>query len=65
MKPPCKDCTKRYLGCHSECEEYADYKTVRAKQNEQLKKDRAVIDALSRGCSRRGSMPSAFRKGTK
>lgn len=22
MKAPCKDCEKRYLGCHSKCEEY-------------------------------------------
>ena len=22
MNAPCKDCEKRYLGCHSNCEEY-------------------------------------------
>lgn len=22
---PCKDCPDRYLGCHSECERYADF----------------------------------------
>ena len=22
---PCKDCEKRYLGCHSECEDYFKY----------------------------------------
>ena len=28
MKPeaPCKNCTDRHLGCHSECEEYIAYK---------------------------------------
>ena len=28
MRPsaPCKDCTKRYVGCHSECPLYIKYK---------------------------------------
>ena len=24
-KAPCKDCHKRYLGCHSECVDYIEY----------------------------------------
>lgn len=31
---PCKDCKKRYLGCHDSCEEYQDAK----KENEEYKK---------------------------
>lgn len=23
---PCKDCNQRYVGCHSECSEYLDFK---------------------------------------
>lgn len=23
MTPPCKDCQRRYLGCHGQCEDYA------------------------------------------
>lgn len=26
MIAPCKGCEKRYLGCHSKCEEYAEFK---------------------------------------
>ncbi len=26
MKVPCKDCDKRYVGCHSECESYTEYR---------------------------------------
>jgi len=25
MKPPCKECTKRYLGCHDTCEDYKEW----------------------------------------
>ena len=25
MNSPCKDCTKRTFGCHSECAEYNEY----------------------------------------
>lgn len=24
---PCKDCNNRFLGCHSSCERYLDYKS--------------------------------------
>lgn len=26
IQPDCKTCDKRYLGCHSECEAYKEYK---------------------------------------
>lgn len=25
INAPCKGCTKRYLGCHSECNDYIEY----------------------------------------
>lgn len=25
-KPPCRDCTQRFVGCHATCEPYKDYK---------------------------------------
>ena len=25
-KSPCYKCTERYMGCHGECEKYANYK---------------------------------------
>ena len=24
-KPPCRDCTQRFVGCHATCEHYKDY----------------------------------------
>ena len=27
MKPPCKDCQNRVIGCHSGCERYQEYRT--------------------------------------
>ena len=26
MKPPCKNCTDRVLGCHSRCQKYIDFR---------------------------------------
>ena len=26
---PCKDCEKRYVGCHSECEQYKEFRVAR------------------------------------
>lgn len=25
LQAPCKDCEKRYMGCHSKCAEYIEY----------------------------------------
>lgn len=36
MKTPCKDCTKRTIGCHAECKEYLEFQ----KENERIKKNR-------------------------
>ncbi|MBR2388178.1 MAG: hypothetical protein IKB02_05350 [Clostridia bacterium] len=35
MSAPCKDCERRYLGCHSECADYIKYSRER---NEMLDK---------------------------
>ena len=45
MKPqaPCKDCYKRYLGCHSECADYINY-------NNKQQKVRAERAARSEEC---------------
>ena len=31
LQAPCKDCEKRYLGCHSECDDYIDYNNKQQK----------------------------------
>lgn len=37
MRPPCKDCKERAIGCHSTCEKYKKYRT----EWEELKKKKA------------------------
>lgn len=38
MKQPCRNCTKRNIGCHAGCKDYADYKAELEKQREYTKK---------------------------
>lgn len=33
---PCKDCTKRYIGCHAKCQEYLTFKKQMDKYNETI-----------------------------
>lgn len=35
---PCRSCTERFVGCHSICEDYADYKDKATRYNEVIKK---------------------------
>lgn len=37
INSPCKDCKNRYLGCHSECEKYIEYKEKKITQGKVLK----------------------------
>lgn len=39
-KNPCKDCEKRYLGCHSECEQYLDWKKAHQDAKDKMDADR-------------------------
>ena len=45
MKPPCKDCPRREIGCHAKCPDYAEYAAERAKAREQYLKEKEVRDA--------------------
>ena len=42
----CKDCTKRYVGCHGECEEYIAFKDSRIeylkRKSEETHRDRIL-----------------------
>lgn len=55
---PCKDCEERHIGCHSECERYADYRkridAQRATIQENLGKEYQADDHV-RDTARRGS----------
>lgn len=37
IKPSCKDCEKRFLGCHSNCEDYKNFLIEREKRKEMKK----------------------------
>lgn len=43
IKAPCKDCEKRYVGCHSSCEEYLAFKKDQREYNEK------VLNARNKG----------------
>lgn len=38
IKSPCKDCGKRYLGCHSNCKEYKKFKNKLQHRRDEKKK---------------------------
>lgn len=38
----CKDCTKRYLGCHDKCEEYQSIKNENANERRKIKNEYAI-----------------------
>lgn len=40
-KSPCKGCDERYLGCHSKCSKYKEFRTAKDKEiEENLKRAR-------------------------
>jgi hypothetical protein len=34
----CKNCEKRYIGCHSTCDEYITYRAAKDEENEKIRK---------------------------
>lgn len=45
--PPCIDCTKRHVGCHSHCDPYLDY-AIRVREfNINVKKEKAKDNMLN------------------
>ena len=42
IQPDCKACDKRYLGCHSECEAYKEYKQRLKCVNAQVKRQKTI-----------------------
>ena len=38
MKTPCKDCEKRYVGCHGRCEKYLEFYKTNQERLETIKK---------------------------
>lgn len=52
----CKECNKRYVGCHSTCKEYTDWKADRERKNEIARMKRQaeaeIIDSIVRNCEK-------------
>ena len=40
MSNPCKDCTKRVVGCHSTCKDYKDWKEEQVKRRDTIFKNK-------------------------
>ena len=40
---PCKDCPDRHIGCHSECDKFADY-TIRQEQSRATARRRSIAN---------------------
>ncbi len=41
---PCKNCTSRHLGCHSECDGYKQYRTAVEQHNQAEQKRKNTED---------------------
>lgn len=54
---PCKDCGRRYAGCHSNCEEYKMYKTknnfIKKKRLDKLLEEKDVRESLAKATKAR------------
>lgn len=59
---PCKDCTKRYLHCHSECQDYIDWSKAQKKKNHEIYVSKE-IDGYS--SARRTKILKAIKNGKK
>lgn len=46
-QPPCKDCTGRYIGCHSGCQTWKDWKTESDKEKAEIRAARSREEALN------------------
>lgn len=46
IKYTCKDCTKRYLGCHDKCEEYQKIKKENVESKRKMVNDFAIEKAV-------------------
>ncbi len=44
MNAPCRDCSERHLGCHSDCPRYEIYKKDIEKTKEWLNSDKKYLD---------------------
>lgn len=43
VKPPCKDCKDRKVGCHSVCEKYINFQKEHEKEMKEIRKEKDSI----------------------
>lgn len=52
--PPCKDCEERFVGCHSQCEKYKEWRSARDEINGIVRKakteERMIIEHFVDTC---------------
>lgn len=49
IENPCKDCTRRYSGCHSNCEDYKKFRQALDERNALIRQERGRIDNIRDG----------------
>lgn len=55
IKNPCHECTRRFLGCHSICQEYEDYLTLRHAEDAAKQKYLNTMEFLQYRDKKRGN----------
>ena len=58
----CKDCTKRYPGCHAKCESYIEWKAEHDEAAQKLSLERSVDRILAEGRVRCGAKTLSYTK---
>lgn len=59
----CKDCTKRFPGCHSKCESYIAWKAEHDAAAKKWSLERSVDRTLAEGRARCGGKTPTYAKG--
>ena len=56
---PCKDCQKRFVGCHSSCTEYLSFREEKTAEN-QRRQDEFLLERALRGITHRDGRKRSF-----
>lgn len=61
----CKDCTKRFPGCHGKCESYQKWKAEHEEAAKKWSLEKSVDRALAEGRVRCGGKVPTYAKGVR
>ena len=45
LQSPCKDCSDRFVGCHSSCVKYIDYQQASSVRNREIHKKKKELNS--------------------